>query len=60
MKKILAFLAYTGLALTLLPSLLVFHGSLSTNVHKQLMLAGAMIWFIAAPLWFRKSRELQS
>lgn len=53
----MSFIALVGLALTAVPSVLVFMGSITPEVNKQLMAAGTVIWFVAAPIWFRKSRE---
>lgn len=58
MKKLMSFVALVGLALTLIPSVLVFTGSITLDLNKQLMAAGTIIWFVAAPIWFRKSREV--
>jgi hypothetical protein len=50
MKNIfLSILAVTGLVLTLLPSILVFTGAISMEVHQQLMIVGFVLWFFAAP-----------
>lgn len=53
----MAVTALIGLALTLIPSILVFMGSISSTLNKQLMAVGTIIWFVAAPFWFRKTRK---
>lgn len=53
-KIILTLLAITGLGLTLIPSILVFAGSLSFETHRTLMLIGFVLWFLVAPFWMRK------
>ena len=58
MKKIMAVFALVGLALTLIPSFLVFMGNITPILNKQLMAVGTIIWFVAAPIWFRKSRKV--
>jgi len=58
MKKLMSFVALFGLALTAIPSVLVFVGSITPEINKQLMALGTVIWFVAAPIWFRKSREV--
>lgn len=50
MKRMLVAAAGTGLALTVLPSLLLFAGVLSMQANLQLMLAGTLLWFAAASL----------
>jgi high-affinity Fe2+/Pb2+ permease len=51
MKKYLLLAAQgAGLALTIVPALLVFQGSLSNDAHKQLMLIGVFLWFGAVIL----------
>ncbi len=52
-------LSYAGLALTLVPSLLVFAGSIAFQLHKQLMLVGAILWFATTPFWLGKERREQ-
>lgn len=39
-------IAYVGLALIVVPSLLVFRGQLTTETSKMLMAAGTLIWFV--------------
>ena len=51
MKILLAILAITGLALTLIPAILVFTGKIEFATHKQLMFAGFLLWFAVAPFW---------
>ena len=53
MKPILILLSALALALTVVPSMLVFAGSLSWSAHATLMLAGALLWFATAPLWIK-------
>jgi hypothetical protein len=51
MKPLLRILSYIGLLLTVVPSVLVFAGSISLDLHKQLMAAGMLLWFLTAPFW---------
>ena len=51
MKPFLRILSYIGLLLTVVPSVLVFAGSISLDLHKQLMAAGMLLWFLTAPFW---------
>ncbi|SMO48939.1 hypothetical protein [Fodinibius sediminis] len=57
MKTLLVLLSIAGLALTVIPSVLVFSQGLSLETHKLLMLAGMLMWFITAPFWM-KEQEL--
>jgi hypothetical protein len=54
MKMLMSILAIVALALTIIPSILVFTGSMELDMHKHLMTAGTVLWFVTAPIWFRK------
>ncbi len=58
MKTFLKICSLTGLALTFLPSVLVFYGIIEKNTHFALMFAGAVLWFGSAPFWM-KSKSLE-
>jgi hypothetical protein len=51
MKKLLMVASLIGLGLTLIPSLLVFSGSVTLESNKALMLLGTLLWFGAASKW---------
>ena len=52
MRKFLKPVALLGLALTILPPLLLFFGAFdSLTLTKNLMLAGMIIWYVAATPW---------
>jgi hypothetical protein len=53
MKSILKILSYSGLALTIIPSLLVFKGIIPIELHYNLMIAGMVLWFVSAPFWMK-------
>jgi predicted membrane channel-forming protein YqfA (hemolysin III family) len=55
MKNAARILAYVALGLTVVPSIAVMMGSLSHDTHITLMTAGMILWFIAAPVWMKKS-----
>jgi len=55
-KTISRVLAYSGLGLTLLPSLLVFSGKITWGLHARLMLVGMILWFVFAILSYRIRR----
>jgi len=54
MKTICKGISYIGLLLTVVPSILVFSGSIELDTHKTMMLIGMVIWFVAAPFWVKK------
>ena len=54
MKTLMTILAIAALGLTIIPSILVFTGSMESNMQKHLMAAGTILWFVTAPIWFRK------
>ena len=54
MRQLLKILSYAGLALTLLPSFLVFANVIELQTHKTLMLLGSALWFFTAPFWLNK------
>lgn len=56
MKLLISIVALIGLGLTVIPAILVFNGKMDPDMNKNLMTVGTVIWFIAAPLWFRKNR----
>ncbi|MCJ8166549.1 hypothetical protein MKJ04_17015 [Pontibacter sp. E15-1] len=57
MQTILKILSFLGLALTIVPSLLVFSGVIELSFHKTLMLAGTLLWFFTAPFWLNKTKH---
>ncbi len=56
MKMLMSVLAIIALCLTVVPSILVFYGTIELDLHKKLMTAGTLLWFVAAPIWFRKEK----
>lgn len=46
--------SFIGLGLTIVPSFLVFQGTLSWDTHAVLMAVGALLWFGTAPFWMGK------
>ena len=54
MKNIYGLIAIAGLALTLIPSILVFTGAMTNATHKWLMTLGMILWFGGA-LGYRKT-----
>jgi len=58
MKAILKIISFAGLALTIIPSILVFKGVIVMKTHYLLMAVGFVIWFSTAPFWM-KSKPLE-
>ena len=53
LSQVLKIISCLGLALTIVPSLLVFKGVIEIKVHYQLMIMGMIMWFGTAPFWMR-------
>ncbi len=56
-SPLLKLLSYLGLALTLVPSLLVFYGVIELTAYKWLILAGTLLWFATAPFWINEDAD---
>ncbi len=56
MRTVALITALIGLALTIVPSLFVFLGSLSWGDHSQLMFIGMILWFIFAPIGMKRRK----
>lgn len=54
MKILLSSLAIIGLLATVLPSVLVFVGTVDPGTHKIIMLFGMILWFVTAPFSMKK------
>jgi hypothetical protein len=57
MKLLVKFVSYISLALTIIPSFLVFTGNITLDSSKMLTFAGTIIWFLSAPIWMNKVEE---
>ena len=55
MTAMLKILSYSGLALTVVPAVLVLAGVLSWRAHAVLMLVGATLWFTTASFWMGRA-----
>ena len=51
MKTLLKIISFTGLALTIVPSILIFKGVIEMKTHYLLMSIGFVLWFASAPFW---------
>ena len=58
MKKLLIVISFIGLALTIVPSVLVFKQVFAIETHFHLMIAGMILWFATAPFWM-KTKSLE-
>lgn len=56
MKRLVKFISYIGLGLTLIPSFLVFTGNMSLDASKMFAFVGTIIWFLSAPSWMNKAK----
>ncbi|MFM1945512.1 MAG: hypothetical protein RI897_4494 [Verrucomicrobiota bacterium] len=57
MKSMTMILGPLGLVLTVVPPLLFMAGMLGDGMMKGLMLAGALVWFVAAPSFMGGGEE---
>lgn len=57
MRSMLKVVSALGLALTIVPSLLLFIGAISWNRHAGLMALGMVLWFASAPFWMKKGGQ---
>jgi len=57
MKKVLFVVSLAGLAMTLIPALLVFAGKLAIHAHYRFMAAGALLYFASAPFWMKRQKD---
>ncbi|WP_420455704.1 hypothetical protein [Rubrivirga sp.] len=53
MTAVLKLLSALGLALTVVPAVLVFLADLPWDTHATLMAVGTVLWFATAPFWLR-------
>ena len=54
MKKIVWFISFLGLTLTLFPSIFVFIGAIEIDINKNFMFLGTLLWFLSAPFIMKK------
>lgn len=59
MKTLLKVLSAIGLILTIGPSIMVFTGNITFEMHKWLMFLGTVLWFVTAPFWMNKKTAEQ-
>ena len=54
MRLLLKFMSFTGLALTLIPSFLVYLDIITIEHHKIIALVGTILWLCSAPFWLNR------
>lgn len=52
-KRFLQFLSFCGLALSIVPALLVFPGVITKDLYFKLITGGMLLWFSTAVLWIK-------
>ncbi|UZR93759.1 hypothetical protein [Chondrinema litorale] len=59
MKILIIISSIIGLILTILPSILLFNGTITAGLQKNLMIAGMVFWFISAPFLMKKKNTAE-
>lgn len=54
MTTVLKIVSFLGLGLTVIPSFLVFAGTIAWETHATLMLVGTLLWFGTSPFWIQE------
>jgi len=54
---IIKFISYIALAVTIIPSILVFKGDMDLQTNKNIMGISMIVWFVLAPLWINKKSD---
>jgi hypothetical protein len=57
MTSALKLVSYAGLALSIVPAVLVFKGMIGWPAYQVLMIVGMLLWFGAAVLWIKPHRD---
>lgn len=57
MNAVLKIISFSGLVLTVLPSVLMFHSKINFQQHADYMLLGTILWFVTAPFWIGKENK---
>ena len=58
MKTLLIIIAFFGLLATILPSILVFTGTIDLGTHKTIMGIGMVAWFVTAPFFMKRQKTM--
>lgn len=54
----LKFISYCGLALSLIPALMVYHGTITKETYYNLMILGMILWFSTAIFWVKPDHSM--
>jgi hypothetical protein len=54
MKILMSSIASITLAATLLPSILVFTGTIELDTHKAIMAVAMVLWFVTSPFFMKR------
>lgn len=57
MKNVLKAISFVGLALSIVPALMYFRGSLSQGAYFTLINLGMVLWFGSAVFWIKPNRN---
>lgn len=57
-KNLLRLVSYCGLALSILPAVLVYRGVLSKETHFIVMNVGMLLWFCSAIWWIKPDHQM--
>ena len=57
MKILLSSIGFIGLLATILPSILVFSGTIELGIHKVIMGTGMAVWFVTAPFFMKRKKS---
>lgn len=52
-RFILKLIGYLGLALSIIPAVLVFRETVSTGTYYRLLVLGMLLWFCTAVFWIK-------
>jgi hypothetical protein len=56
-NRVLRVVSYAGLALSLVPGVLVLMDELSLTAYYRWMVVGMLLWFGTAPLWIQPDHQ---
>ena len=58
MTTLLKCFAIIGLLATIVPSILVFTGTIELGIHKNIMGIGMVLWFVTAPFFMKRKKSI--
>jgi hypothetical protein len=60
MKILLIIISSIGLAMSILPSVLVFLGKMDMQTNTTLMAIGMVLWFGTSPFWINSKTDIDN